>query len=898
MMCSPLPPSPCNPNTNGSTSDTKIFPRPPPPSNTRFTQDALLGFEQERTSSEGSFTCMEGGDAPPGISMGRAMSSEGDLDLLEQLLSGDNAWLEVAPNTSRSPNFFASPSTFLSDATTTTTMPASTNNALWIQSGSSTVRQRLDQALAYIKEMQRDVGMLVQLWVPIKSGEGQLVLSTSGQPFTLDETSERLRQFREVSTRYQFSADVASESSPIGLPGRVFIGKLPEWSPDVRYFTSYEYPRVNHAQYLDVHGTMGLPVFEKGSYSCLGVMELIMTRQKLNFTSEINNICSALQAVNLRSTEVSNIPRATKFNSASYKDALPEILEVLRAACVTHKLPLAQTWVTCAQQGKRGSRHSDENYRHCISTIDAACYVNDPQMQNFHESCSDHHLLHEQGVVGKAFTTNQPCFLPDIGSSTKMEYPLSHHAKIFNLKGAVAIRLRCTRTGTADFVLEFFLPTNCEALEEQKAVLDSLSGTMRSTCRTLRVVTDKEMADEAMLEVNELNSFGPQGKNKVEELSFGDQATEHREEASWTSLAGTSKESDLAELSIHGMLSPVGQGLSPAGAQTSAQGSKGKRRTKTEKTVSLPVLRQYFAGSLKDAARSLGVCPTTLKRICRQHGINRWPSRKIKKVDHSLRKLQQIIDSVHGGETAFQLNTLYKDLTNTSVSSDNNLSGSVTVPPQKQSNLTDFEGHRHHRLSSNVPSTSHSHSSCSQSSDSSPSSCSGGSTKHPPQAGVDLLMSGNPVNHSPVQTLQTENASIRGHFPVQEAPDLLHNLNQKALGGQHSSRSPSPPIQNADAGMRIKATFGSEKVRFRLKPECSFQELKQEMARRLSIVDTIFLIVKYLDDDLEWVLMTCDADLQECLHVYKLANLQTVKISVHLAPIPEARVTVGHTGLS
>jgi hypothetical protein len=98
--------------------------------------------------------------------------------------------------------------------------------------------------------------------------------------------------------------------------------------------------------------------------------------------------------------------------------------------------------------------------------------------------------------------------------------------------------------------------------------------------------------------------------------------------------------------------------------------------------------------------------------------------------------------------------------------------------------------------------------------------------------------------------------------------------------------------------MSIKATFGSEKVRFRLKPDCSFQELKQEMARRLGIVDTSFLIVKYMDDDLEWVLMTCDADLQECLHVYKQANLQTVKISVYLAPIPEARVTVGHAGLS
>jgi hypothetical protein len=290
------------------------------------------------------------------------------------------------------------------------------------------------------------------------------------------------------------------------------------------------------------------------------------------------------------------------------------------------------------------------------------------------------------------------------------------------------------------------------------------------------------------------------------------------------------------------------------------------------------------------------VCPTTLKRICRQHGVTRWPSRKIKKVDHSLKKLQQIIDSVHGAETTLQLNTMYKDLTNTSISSDNNLSGSITVHPTNQNNLTDK--HQHHKSISNVPSTSHSHSSCGHNSDSSPS-CSGGTTKHAPQVVIDMLKSGNPLKGSSVQPLQTVNTSLYEHFPVQVAAmNLPQDVTEKANGLQHS-QSPTFPKQNADTSMRVKATFGSEKVRFRLNPECSFQELKHEIAKRLSIVDMNSLVLKYLDDDSEWVLMTCDADLQECLHVYKLADIQTIKISTHLTTSPATRIPNGngHSGL-
>ncbi|XP_040377659.1 protein NLP1 [Oryza brachyantha] len=815
-----------------------------------------------------------------------------------------------------------------------------------------TVKERLRRALERIasqSQAQRGDGgeLLVQVWVPTRIGDRQ-VLTTCGQPFWLDRRNHRLASYRSVSMKYQFSADESSRAD-LGLPGRVFVGRVPEWTPDVRYFSNEEYPRVQHAQYFDIRGSIALPVFEPRSRACLGVVELVMTTQKINYSTEIENICSALKEVDLRSSDVSSDPRS-KVVDTSYRAIVPEIMDVLRAVCDTHNLPLAQTWIPCICQAKRGTRHSDERFKYCVSTVDEACYVRDCSVLGFHQACAEHHLFRGEGIVGKAFGTNEPCFSPDITAYSKTQYPLSHHAKLFSLRAAVAIRLRSVRTGNLDFVLEFFLPLKCIKTEEQRAMLNSLSNTIQQVCYTLRVVTPKELVNDEPFEVSQPTRpefYAKSVHENLDELCSGinvpgrTTTLEASEEvSSWIAGLADAQKGAKGEIDVpfefskhddegfsvtagwHTSLVIAPEGSIFSGfkhhedydvkentcssdpSHSNSDKAVEKRRTKTEKTVSLQDLRKHFAGSLKEAAKNLGVCPTTLKRICRQHGINRWPSRKIKKVGHSLKKLQMVIDSVHGPEGTVQLSSLYENFTKTTWS-ERELQGNAIFPASEQNfqlepSIPDrpCEG----RFTSHTSGSNSLSPSCSHSSNSSLGCSSGPKPQQQhgsaPQLAVKQEISMEEIHGStPIKSASHAEAELQ--MFVEERPATLFRSQSQVLVSEHKQTENMSNMQKARSdSLKIKAIYGEERCIFRLQPSWSFQRLKEEIVKRFGIAQDTHVDLKYLDDESEWVLLTCDADLLECIDVYKSSSNQTVRILVNPSIQPVLGASFGQTGLS
>ncbi|KAL2524929.1 Protein NLP7 [Abeliophyllum distichum] len=795
------------------------------------------------------------------------------------------------------------------------------------------IKERMTQALRYFKDLTGE-HVLAQVWAPVKNG-GRYVLTTSGQPFVLDPNTNGLHQYRLVSLMYMFSLDGETDGV-LGLPGRVFRHKLPEWTPNVQYYSSKEFPRLDHALNYNVRGTLALPVFEPSGQSCVGVIELIMTSQKINYAPEVDKVCKALEAVNLKSSEILDHP-STQICNEGRQNALAEILEILTVVCETHTLPLAQTWIPCRHRNvladgggfKKTCSSFDGSCmgQVCMSTTDVAYYVVDAHMWGFREACAEHHLQKGQGVAGRAFASRNLCFCDDITQFCKTEYPLVHYALMFGLKSSVAICLRSTHTGNDDYVLEFFLPPIVQNHDEQRTMLDAVLMTMKQHFGSLRVASGNNLEHEwRSIEIikasmdEKLNSrldFAANSPPKSAALPNEEAVQFH----------------SLEKQQLVGLNATNNEGNAVSFVENKDMGKKSERkRGKAEKTISLEVLQQYFAGSLKDAAKSLGVCPTTMKRICRQHGISRWPSRKINKVSRSLSELKHVIESVQGAKGAFTLTSLATSSIPVAVGSiswsasmnePNQQSSSGPTPSEIRVDKHEFSTHKApggDELAETseteeliLPQTgtllgegSNRSKTRSRSREESTGTPSYGSCQNSPFLGNENSPQNDPVVSPVNEAFFTAPQEPFGGMLLEDAGSS-HDLRHLCPAGEtlFDEHVPEyswtkPPCSDAVPSstvapingmpqfsarpemktITIKATYREDIIRFRLSLGSGVIKLTEEVANRLKLELGTFDI-KYLDDDHEWVLIACDADLQECIDISRSSGSIIIRLLVH-----------------
>ncbi|CAL5097684.1 unnamed protein product [Urochloa decumbens] len=791
------------------------------------------------------------------------------------------------------------------------------------------LKERLTLALRYFKESTSQ-HLLVQVWVPIMKGD-HYMLSTSGQPFVLDQQSIGLLQYRAVSMMYTFSVDGDSVKE-LGLPGRVYKQRVPEWTPNVQYYSSTEYARLNHAISYNVHGTVALPVFDPSTKSCIAVVELIMTSKKINYASEVGKVCKALEAVNLKSTEVIERPYVQMCNEG-HQAALVEMLEVLTVIGEELKLPLAQTWVPCKNQNLLVSCgsvkksfvniHGSCAQELCLATSDVAFQVIDAHMWGFRDACVEHHLHNGHGVSGKAFILRRPCFSKDVSRFSKMEYPLVHYARMFGLAGCFSVCLQSVYTGNDDYILEFFLPPDCREDDEQNVLLESILALLRQHLHSLHVATyegsNEELQMDAIIVIdnNEIKGAHIQHLNFEGGIHASHESNIHgiHESDSQKKIASTEYEMCLSpenSTKCNGKLfvEPNG-GCNPDSLLPDNNNKHhGRRRGKAEKTFSLEVIQHYFTGSLKNAAKSLGVCPTTMKRICRQHGISRWPSRTISKVNRSISKLKKVIESVEVSESAFTLTSIrgplpvpfnpsnpinikngrQTEVTDLSISSVQENRGSssqiklletddrlgMLIPQQSFlaniSRQIEREKALNLRSSSGEPST---HSGTSEDSClGSPANRTFVSTLMEPQQNMckldsfteepfqtqDLLLPGLFVNSSGSSKNYKNHITAAVHEPAVVPLGSLTSVHNSGI-------------------VTVKARYKEDLLRFRFPCSASLIDLKDEVAKRIQLDVGVFDI-KYLDDDHEWVKLTCDADLEECMEISRLSGSNVLRLLV------------------
>ncbi|KAL7187918.1 hypothetical protein ACSBR1_037875 [Camellia fascicularis] len=289
---------------------------------------------------------------------------------------------------------------------------------------------------------------------------------------------------------------------------------------------------------------------------------------------------------------------------------------MLKVVCSTHYLPSAQTWASC---------------RLCNAVFrNDRAYGRERHKLNFFDLCSSQHLAKGQGVVGRAVSSQNLAFCKDVTQFSITEYPLAHYARTFGLTGSFAICLRSRYIEDNVYVVEFFLPPNYTEGGDPRIALVPLLTTMKQHCKSFKVASGEELGEELSIEVLDFSEDGRLYSYQIPQATRSPNRMENGEEMVFPDLSDQQLPEVDAVDTRNNVVSNIEENdiVVTSVQQNCIINSSQRLQRKAGIPISLEDLQQRFGMKLKDAAESLGVSRSTVKRASREYNITWWSPRK------------------------------------------------------------------------------------------------------------------------------------------------------------------------------------------------------------------------------------------------------------------------------
>ncbi|RZR95457.1 hypothetical protein BHM03_00024309 [Ensete ventricosum] len=484
-------------------------------------------------------------------------------------------------------------------------------------------------------------------------------------------------------------------------------------------------------------------------------------------------------------------------------------------------------------------------------------------LQDFLHVCAEHNLEKGQGVAGKALRSSYAFFSPDVRVYDIREYPLAHHARRFDLRAAVAFRLKSTYTGNDDYILEFFLPINCRGSEEQQLLLSNLSSTIRRIHGSLRTVLDADIGGSEIMRV---------GNHKEASLRSSSTALSMQSSQLMDGNSETTTE-------MHFGIQNMGSNEQSAGAhheQVLALALTFVNRSlqKIQKVIRCV---QGVEGALKyDPSTGCLVAsgfplenPPLISSEPKGQDIVPASSSHHSETNHSIGKVER--DYFFRGR--YQGGTMLKCETNKLGIPSNDCNGDfasdgVLLPYANMQGALSW------------PTYSKDASDCSY--NSKEAVCQGSKDGLSFMTNECQIMSRNfsfVASDQMLMEIECNDGIVEHSHP---SSGTTYSSNGRASSHPSFEKSKALISQTGPL-ITVKATYKGDTVRFKFLPSMGSHHLFEEIGRRFKLLAGTFQL-KYMDNNEEWVPLVNDFDLRKCVNVPNNIGPKRVKLQVRDVP--------------